>query len=133
VNDMLRIVFIILLIVASGCEKVSPDAVTLTVDFSWEGMKPCDWGNPEIWVRGVPENTRFLILNMYDHAYSHDHGTVSMPYTGSGVIAKDRFKEIQCPCPVYTPGRYEITIKAVDEKEVVIGLGSKERRFPEEE
>lgn len=130
---MLRIVIIILLIVVTGCEKVSPDAVALTVDFSWEGMKPCGWGNPEIQVRGVPANTKFLILHMFDHAYSHDHGKVTLPYSGSGVIAKDRFKEIQGPCPVYTPGRYEITIKAVDENQVVIGLGSKERHFPEEE
>ena len=130
---MLRIFFIFLLIVASGCEKVSPDAVTLTVDFSWEGMKPSDWGNPEIRVSNVPERTKSLILQMYDHAYSHDQGTVTLPYAGNGVIARGRFKEIQAPCPVYTPGRYEITIKAVDEKAVVIGIGSKERSFPEEE
>lgn len=115
----------------SGCEKVSQDAVELSVDFSWEGMKPCGWGNPEICVSGVPEKTKFLKVSMYDHAYSHDHGTVMVPYTGNGIIVRDRFKEIQGPCPPDVPGRYEITIKAVDENKVVIGIGSKERFFPE--
>ena len=116
----------------TSCKNVSPDAVELSVDFTWEGMKPCGWGNPEIRVSGVPENTKFLKVHMYDHAYFHDHGTVMVPYTGDGIIARNRFEEIQGPCPLDVPGRYEITIKAIDEKEVVIGIGSKERYFPEE-
>ena len=115
----------------SSCEKVSQDAVELSVDFSWKGMKPCGWGNPEIRVSGVPEKTKFLKVSMYDHAYSHDHGTVMVPYSGNGIVVRDRFKEIQGPCPLGAPGQYEITIKAIDEKDVVIGIGSKERIFPE--
>jgi hypothetical protein len=57
---------------------------------------------------------------------------VLTPYGGKEVIAINRFKEIQGPCPVYTPGRYEITIKALDADETVIAVGSKERPFPEE-
>ena len=116
----------------SSCEKekVSPDVVELSVDFSWEGMEPCGWGNPEIHVSGIPENTKFLRISMYDHAYRHDHGTVMAPYTDNGILAKDRFKKIQGPCPSGAPGQYEITIKAIDEKEAVIGIGSKERIFP---
>lgn len=116
----------------TGCEKVSQDAVELSVDFSWEGIKQCEWGNPEIRVGGVPERTKFLVINMFDHAYSHDHGTATLAYTGDRIIARDRFKEIQGPCPAWTPGRYEITIKAVDNKNVVIGIGSRERKFPED-
>jgi len=70
---------------------------------------------------------------MYDHEYKYDHGKVIFPYTGNGIIDRGRFKEIQGPCHPGAPGRYEITIKAVDEKEVVIGIGSKERYFPEKE
>jgi len=128
-----HLLLIVLLLSLLGCEKISPDAVELSVDFSWEGMKPCGWGNPEIKVSGVPPNTKLLKIRMYDHAYSHDHGTVLMSYAGDGIIRKDRFKEIQGPCPVWTPGRYQITIKAIDEHEAVIGIGSKERVFPEEE
>lgn len=115
-----------------SCEKVDQNVADLSVEFSWEGIRQCGWGNPEIQVDGVPERTKFLIVNMFDHAYSHDHGTVTFPYAGDNTIAKDRFKEIQGPCPAWTPGRYEITIKAVDDKEVVLGIGSKERMFPED-
>jgi len=118
-----------------GCEreKISQHVAEVSVKFTWEGLKPCDWGNPEIHISGVPGNTKFLKISMYDHAYSHDHGTVQMPYADEKIIAKDRFKEIQRPCPVYTPGRYEITIKALDDTETIIGMGSAERMFPEEE
>lgn len=114
-----------------SCSNVSPDAVELKVDFTWEGMKPCGWGNPEIRVSGVPENTKFLKVHMYDHVYFHDHGTVVAPYTGDGIIARDRFEEIQCPCPPDVPGRYKITVKALDASDVVIGIGRKKKYFPE--
>ena len=48
-----------------GCSDVSPDAVDLEVDFSWEGM----------------------------------------------------------------PGRYKITVKAIDDSEIIIGIGSKKDLF----
>ena len=69
----------------------------MSVDFTWEGIKPCGWGNPEIQFRGVPEHRKFIKIHMYDHAYSHDHGKVTIPYTGIGLINRDRFKEIQGP------------------------------------
>ena len=116
----------------TGCEKVRHDAAALLVDFSWEGIKQCERGNPEIRFSGVPERTKFLVINMFDHAYSHDHGTVRLAYAGDRIIARDRFKETQGPCPAWTPGRYEITIKAVDNKNVVIGIGNRERKFPED-
>ena len=47
-------------------------------------------------------------------------------------IFKDSLKEIYCPCPFGVPGRYKISVKAIDENEIVIGVGSKERYFPEE-
>lgn len=129
------IVLSVLIIFLSGCqnETVSRHVTELSVDFTWNGLKPCGWGNPEIHIGGVPENASTLVISMYDHAYSHDHGTVKMPYAGEKTIPKDRFKEIQRPCPVYTPGRYEITVKVLDDSEIVIAMGSKERFFPEGE
>jgi hypothetical protein len=134
---MMRICIAVLIVVTvfqSGCEseKISQHVAEMSVDFNWQGLKPCGWGNPEIHISGLPENTKFLKINMYDHAYSHDHGTVQMPYAGEKVIEKDRFNVIQRPCPMYTPGRYEITIKALDDRETVIGVGITERYFPEE-
>jgi hypothetical protein len=115
-----------------GCSDVSPDAVDLEVDFSWEGMVPCGWGIPEIDIKRVPENTKYFVVSMYDHVYFYDHGEVKVAYSGSNIISKDSLKEIYCPCPPDTPGRYKITVKAIDENEIVIGVGTKERYFPEE-
>lgn len=125
-------VLIALFFSSFGCSNVSPDAVDLEVDFSWEGMVPCSWGIPEIGIKGVPENTKYLVVSMYDHAYFYDHGEVRVAYNGSNIIAEDSLKEIYCPCPPDAPGRYKITVKAIDDNEIVIGVGSKERYFPEE-
>ena len=124
-----------LVFLAAGCEneKISEDAVDLFVEFSWKDMKPCGWGNPEIEIGSVPAETKFLKISMYDHAYRHDHGSEVVPYTGYDTIARDQHKKIQGPCPPGSPGRYEITIKALDEDEVVIGIGSLERFYPEKD
>jgi|AP12_2_1047962.scaffolds.fasta_scaffold22739_1 phosphatidylethanolamine-binding protein (PEBP) family uncharacterized protein len=116
----------------SACSNVSSDAVELKVDFSWAGMKPCGWGNPEIHVEGLPENTKSLKVSMYDSVYLHDHGEVILINDGSGIIPIGTTEELQGPCPPDVPGRYEITVKALDENNVVIGIGSKKRYFPEE-
>ena len=92
-----------------GCSDVSPNAADIEVDFSWEGMVPCSYGIPEIGINGVPENTKYLVVNMYDHAYFYDHGEVHVAYDGSNIIAKNSLKEIYCPCPPEEPDRYKIT------------------------
>ena len=117
-----------------GCEseKISPHVVKMSVEFTWKGLKPCGWGNPEIRIGSVPGDTKSLKISMYDHAYSHDHGIVQMHYAGERIIARDRFKKIQGPCPVYKPGRYEITIKAMDADGTIIAIGSSVRSYPEE-
>ncbi len=126
------VVLFSLLISFSSCEKVSDNAVELTVEFTWEGVATCGWGNPEIHIGGIPEKTKYIKLHMYDHEYNYDHGSVVAPYTGEDTIPKNRYKKIQCPCPPpYAPGEYKITIKAIDENETVIGIGSKTRFFPE--
>ncbi len=83
-NQIYIVVLFILALFLSGCEKekVSQHVAKLSVEFTWEGLRPCDWGNPEIHISGVPGNTKSLKISMYDHAYSHDHGTVQMPYAG---------------------------------------------------
>ena len=127
-------VFFLLLVYSAlnfGCSNVSSDAVDLEVDFTWEGMQRCGMGIPEISIKGVPEKAKFLEVRMYDHAYLWDHGTVKIAYDGSNIIAKNHLESIESPCPPDTPGRYKVTVKALDEKEVVIGVGSRERYFPE--
>jgi len=115
----------------TSCSNVSPNAVDLEVDFSWQGMTPCGWGNPEITIGGIPTNTTNLLISMYDHVYLYDHGKATIPNDGSGIIKFGVLEEIQGPCPPDVPGRYKITVKALDGNNVVVGIGSKQRYFPE--
>ena len=124
--------WLILCCLAAGCEKVSPDAVDLTVEFTWEGMPSCDWGNPEMSIGNIPAATKSLEISMFDHVYRHDHGSVVVDYRGQTTFEQGQFKAIQGPCPPGSPGRYKLTVKAMDENDVVIALGAKERLFPEE-
>jgi hypothetical protein len=54
-------VLIALFFALAGCSNESPNAVELTVDFSWEGMVSCiRGGNPEIRINGIPADTMVL-------------------------------------------------------------------------
>lgn len=124
-------VLIVLFFLFANCSNISPDAVELKVDFSWEGLVPCvAGGNPEIRVSGIPGDTKTLVVSLYDHNLSH--GKKTFAYDGSGIIKKGALDEIEGPCPVFDPGRYKFKIEAVNENGLIIGIGSKERRFPEE-
>lgn len=121
----------VLALIWMGCENTSKDVASLYVEFSWEGMKKCDMGNPQMQINGIPDQTKFLKINMYDKAYGFDHGTQRIVYEGSRKIARGKLTEITGPCPPHQPGRYKITVKAIDKNEVIIGIGSMVRDFPE--
>ena len=89
-------------------------------------------GNPEISIGSIPENTKALVVSMYDSVYFHDHGEVTITYDGTGTIKMGALVELQGPCPPDVPGRYEITVEALDVNKVIIGMGSKKRYFPEQ-
>jgi hypothetical protein len=115
----------------ANCSNVSPDVVELKVDFSWEGLVPCTvGGNPEIRVSGIPDVTKTIVVSLYDNNMSH--GKQTFTYDGSGIIKKGALDQIEGPCPVFDPGRYKFKIEAINENRVIIGIGSKERYFPEE-
>lgn len=115
-----------------GCSNVSPDAVELKIDFTWEGLVPCAvGGNPEIRVGGIPDGTRTLVVSLYDHGMTH--GNQTLDYDGSGIIKKGVLDQIEGPCPFADSGRYKFKIEAVDENEIIIGVGSLERYYPEKE
>lgn len=114
-----------------GCEKVDENVTELNVDFSWGEMKECGSGNPAFQFSTVPVHTKFIKFQMYDHVYTMDHGTAVVPYDGVNEFRQGTFPKIVGPCPTSEPGRYEITIKALDENQIVVGVGSKERYYPE--
>lgn len=83
----------------------------------------------EIRVGGVPDETKVLVVSLYDHGLSH--GKQTFTYNGSGIIKKGALDEIEGPCPFADSGRYKFKVAAIDENDVIIGLGSRERYFPE--
>ena len=71
-KQILAYVLIIALLFLISCSKASSDAVELRVDFTWEGFAPCGVGShPEIRVSGVPDETKVLVVKLYDHKLSH--------------------------------------------------------------
>lgn len=115
-----------------GCSKVSPDAVDLNVDFTWKGLILCTTGgNPEIRVTGIPDTTRYLMVTLYDHGMTHGKQTIE--YDGSGIINEGALDQIPGPCPNMDSGRYKFKIEAVNANRGIIGIGSKERYYPEED
>lgn len=123
-------VLIALFFALAGCSNVSSDAVELAVDFSWEGLVPCALGgNPEIRVSRIPDETKTLVVSLYDHGMLH--GKQTFIYERSGIIKKGALDEIEGPCPFADSGRYKFKVEAVDANGVIIGMGSLERYFPE--
>ena len=79
---------------------------------------------------GIPDATKIIVVTLYDHGMSH--GKQEFAYNGSSIIKKGALDGIEGPCPQFDPGRYKFKIEAVNADGVVIGVGSRERRFPEE-
>ena len=130
-KDAIQAFLIAIIFFFFACTNVSPDAVELSVDFTWEGMVPCALGgNPEIRLSGVPDNTMVLVITLVDHSGIY-HTKQTIAYDESGIIMKGSLDEISAPCPFFESERFKFKVAAVNENGVVIGLGSKERYFPE--
>lgn len=134
-KTLLNLLIMVLFFSFFGCgnenDNVSHDAAELSVDFSWQGMKPCGKDNPEIDIRRIPVDTKFLNIKMLDIGHHHDNKTVHIPHNGDTKLSRKKYKGITTPCPGMLPGQYRITVKAIGKNGLVIGVGSKERSFPE--
>ncbi len=110
----------------AGCSNVSSDAVELTVDFSWEGLVPCALGgNPEIRVSSIPDDTKTLVANLYDHGMLH--GKQTFNDNGSNIIKKGALDEIEGPCPAIDSGR-SMRIMSSSASEVLKNTSPKRER-----
>lgn len=103
------------------------------VDFKWQ---PIDYGsqeNPEIKLTSVPEGTKRFFVGLVDlNISTYDHGGGFVDNDGSGIIARGTIKgNYNGPAP-WLPDMvhdYEITVKAYDEDEKMIGMGKKVETF----
>jgi len=113
-------------------EKVSPNAVALGVDFSWENTKKCTSVSPAIRVSGVPDGTKSFKVRLVDlDKTSWNHGGGTVANDGSGVIPAGALKSgYNGPCPPSGSHRYKFIVKALDAQGVVIGEGSNVKSFP---
>ena len=124
-------ILIALFVALTSCSDVSPNAVELTLDYTWEGFSPCLPGtNPEIRVSGIPEDTKYLVVSMSHSGFSD--GEQKIAYEGSGIITKDSLDKIDGPCdlPIGT-NRFKYKVEAFNEKGDIIGVGSKARDYPD--
>jgi phosphatidylethanolamine-binding protein (PEBP) family uncharacterized protein len=97
-----------------------------------EKSDPGDLGLPQMQIGGIPDSTKLFEISMYDHKFGFDHGEMRIVYDKSGAIARRRVAEITGPCPPpKEQGRYEITVKALDGNDGVVGIGRRERYYPE--
>lgn len=120
----------IILLAGVNCSNVSPDAAELDVDFDWIGFVSCVLGElPELRISGIPVDTKTLEVSLTDHGLSHGRQTIA--YDGSGIIKKGVLDKIEPPCPMGDPGKYKFKVKALNADGVVIGIGSKQRYYPE--
>ncbi len=118
----------------TGCvsTKVSPNAVTLNVKFSWKGVARCSSFSPKIFVSNIPRGTKFFHAKLKDFdAPNWNHGGGKVKNNGSGVIKRGALKSsYNGPCPPSGTHRYQFTVNAIDKDGVVIGIGKAIRKFP---
>jgi len=131
-KSVLLMVGFILLLFGCATTPVSPDAVTLSVDFAWQASDRCSRRSPEIRVANVPATTQTLQVKLKDRDVPNwNHGGGTVAYDGSGVIPAGALKSgYNGPCPPSGSHRYEFTVKAIDASGVIVGVGKTTRNFP---
>jgi len=138
VVKIIKLIQILIILCAAtffGCssEKISPNAVALGIDYEWTELDRAKSKNPEIKVSGIPEGTIRFHVGLSDlDLKSFDHGGGYVDHDGSGIIRRGAIVGHYYgpdPPPTITHS-YEITVKAIDESDVIIGIGKKTRNFP---
>lgn len=105
----------------------------MDVDFEWQQIDKGARENPEIRLIGVPEGTKRFLVSLIDlYLNGFDHGSGFVDNDGSGIIArgavKGSYNGPDSPCPNLKHS-YEITLEALDEMGIVIGIGRKAKVF----
>jgi phosphatidylethanolamine-binding protein (PEBP) family uncharacterized protein len=114
-----------------GCTKDYSDLPQISVSFSWP-EKNVHEISPEIKLNNVPDSTKSFQINMFDLDNRYNHGGGTIVNDGSRLIPEGALKKYRGPAPIYGSPRYEISVKALDEKGKVVAFGKKMRKFPPE-
>ena len=119
-----------------GCKNPhnSETEVALKVEFQWTENSSCKGLSPPINVFDIPEDTRFLKINMIDlDMPAVKHGGGEVPYVGSSKIKEGALSSYYGPCPL--PGSvhsYELTVQALaSDNNTVISQGKAIRKYPD--
>ena len=117
-----------------GCagSKISPNAVSLGVDFSFDKQHKCSSSSPAIKVSNVPAGTKTFKVTLVDiDVPAWNHGGGSVANDGSGVIPEGALTSgYNGPCPPSGSHTYQFTVKAINAEGTIIGIGDKSQRFP---
>ena len=104
----------------------------LSVSFSFSKTKRGSRVSPEIRVGNIPDDTKYLKVRMVDlDKPTYNHGGGKVKYRGSGTIPAGALKSWRGPNP---PGdsvhSYQFTVKSINSKGQVTGIGKAVRKFP---
>ena len=119
-----------------GCNKPqnSEKEAILKIEFQWTENSSCKGLSPPIKVLDIPENTKFLKVNMIDlDMPAVNHGGGEVPHVGLSEIKEGALSSCYGPCPL--PGSvhsYELTVQALaSDNKTVISQGKAIRKYPD--
>lgn len=125
----MRASIVLLALATAACASTGPgsNAAKLTVEFSWDNVRPCSTESPEIKVFNAPAGTTRLKIELVDvDTMFSSHGGGEVAYRGATVPA-GALRDFRGPCPLggklTSAVRYEFRVSALDATGAVIGYG----------
>lgn len=117
---------------------LSAPANAFEIEFSFEGLKLCTTGNPNIVTNpqfaltDVPKGTKYIRFKLRDHdAPGYDHGGGLVAYSGQPAIEPGAFN-YKSPCPPNGTHTYEWTATAQKRKNGgKLGVAKAAQKYPQ--
>ncbi len=132
-NLLLLISVAFSIIFLCACTDEAENAAAMGVEFAWQLIDKGSSDNPEIRLTGVPPGTQRFLVSLVDlNLQGFDHGSGFANNDGTGIIKRGAVKgSYGGPDPPYPSVKhtYEITVKALDEKGAVLGIGKNAKQF----
>jgi phosphatidylethanolamine-binding protein (PEBP) family uncharacterized protein len=130
----IRIAAYIFFTMILGCSEDYSNLPQMSVDFVWLTDQICfNKRSPEITLQNVPDDTKLFKIKMVDIDNRYGHGGGTYNYDGLNLIPVAVLKNYEGPGPPSSMNpRYEIRVKAIDEKGKVIAFGKKFKKYPPE-